>query len=118
MPDVGLQKQYFASETQAYTQEVGKYATNVYKARSQGLLKDNFYEFRPVLIRSAFVAASGTGETMPDDWQRIYIINPANLSYLPQGAYVEYAGNSWIVYKAKTWLLSLEVLLCAAATLL
>lgn len=101
-PNVGLQRQYFRNETQAYVQETGEYATNTYKARCQGLTKGDFYEYRPVLIRSAYAGASVTGETMPDDWQRIHIIKPANLNYIPQGAYIEYQGNTWIVFKPKS----------------
>lgn len=99
--DGSLQFQYFQSETQAYTQEVGQYATNVFAADCQGLNPDDFYEWRRVQIRSIRAAQAQTGSTMPGDWQRIYIINPANYTYLPQGAMLKYSDNTWIVFKDK-----------------
>lgn len=108
--DGSLQHQYFQSETAAYTQKMGPYASNVYSADCQGLIPDNFYDWKRVQIRSIRAAQAQTGETMPDDWQRIYIINPANYTYIPQGAMLKYADNTWIVYKGK----NMEAILGAA----
>lgn len=99
--DGSLQTQYFSAETTAYTQEVGQYASNVFLAEIQGINPDDFYEWRKVKLRSIRAAQAQTGETMPSDWQRIYIISPANCTYVPQGAMVKYADNTWIVYKDK-----------------
>lgn len=99
--DGSLQYQYFQSETQAYTQEVGQYATNVFAAECQGLNPDDFYAWEKIKIRSIRAAQAQTGSTMPGDWQRIYIINPANCTYLPQGAMLKYSDNTWIVFKDK-----------------
>ena len=96
-----LRRQYFEKATQAYVQEVGAYATDTYEAQVQGLNPNDFYEWRPVLIRSATASTSTTGELMPDDWQRVKIIKPSYLDYLPQGAYLKYAHNTWLVYKGK-----------------
>lgn len=101
LKDGSLQTQYFSAETTAYTQEVGQYASNVFLADIQGLDPNNFYEWRKVKLRSIRAAQAQTGETMPSDWQRIYIISPANCTYVPQGAMVKYADNTWIVYKDK-----------------
>lgn len=108
--DGSLQHQFFQSETAAYTQQMGAYASNVYSADCQGLIPDNFYDWKRVQIRSIRAAQAQTGETMPDDWQRIYIINPANYTYIPQGAMLKYADNTWIVYKGK----NMEAILGAA----
>lgn len=97
----GLKKQYFAYETQAYTEQVGEYASNVYETECQGLDENDWYRYVPVIIRSSPAAQAGTGEIMPDDWQRIHIIKPANMSYIPQGAYLNFESNWWIVYKTK-----------------
>ena len=97
----GLQKQYFADETRAYAQQVGHLASNVFVADCQGLNPEDFYEWRKVKLRSIRAAQAQTGETMPEDWQRIYIFDPANLNYLPQGAMLKYNDNTWIVYKGK-----------------
>lgn len=108
--DGSLQHQYFQSETAAYTQEMGPYASNVYAADCQGLNPDSFYDWRKVKLRSIRAAQAQTGETMPDDWQRIYLIDPANFTYIPQGAMLKYADNTWIVYKGK----NMEAILGAA----
>lgn len=99
--DGSLQTQYFQSETQAYTQEMGQYASNVYIADCQGLNTQDFFAWRKVRLRSIRAAQAQTGSTMPGDWQRVYIIDPANYTYLPQGAMLKYADNTWIVYKDK-----------------
>lgn len=108
--DGSLQKQYFQSETAAYTQQMGIYASNVYTAECQGLNPDNFFDWQKVQLRSIRAAQAQTGETMPDDWQRIYLINPARYTYIPQGAMLKYADNTWIVYKGK----NMEAILGAA----
>lgn len=97
----GLQKQYFADETRAYAQQVGHLASNVFVADCQGLNPSDFFEWRKVKLRSIRAAQAQTGETMPEDWQRIYIFDPANLNYLPQGAMLKYNDNTWLVYKGK-----------------
>lgn len=101
MKDGSLQNQYFQSETAAYTQHMGQYASNVYAADCQGLNPDSFYDWKKVKLRSIRAAQAQTGETMPDDWQRIYLVSPANYTYIPQGAMLKYADNTWIVYKGK-----------------
>lgn len=108
--DGSLQHQYFQNETQAYTQDMGVYASNVYAADCQGLNPDSFYDWSRVKIRSIRAAQAQTGETMPDDWQRIYLIDPARYTYIPQGAMLKYADNTWIVYKGK----NMEAILGAA----
>ena len=99
--DKSLQPQYMQAETVAYAQEVGQYASNVFAADCQGLNPDDFFEWRRVKLRSIRAAQAQTGSTMPGDWQRIYIINPANYTYLPQGALLKYSDNTWIVFKDK-----------------
>lgn len=97
----GLQKQFFAEATRQYAQEAGAIASNCFEAECQGLNENNFAEYRKVKLRSATVTVAGTGELMPDDWQRITIIKPAKVTVIPPGAYLRYGGNTWIVYKGK-----------------
>ena len=99
--DGSLQFQYLKNETQAYIQEMGQYASNVFTADCQGLNPDDFFEWKKVQLRSVRAAQAQTGSTMPGDWQRIHIINPANYTYLPQGALLKYSDNTWIVFKDK-----------------
>lgn len=95
----GLQRQFFAGGTRDYAAHYGKLASNVYKGMCQGLDRENFYDFKPVLLRPAGAAKSATGETMPDDWQRVHILKPRWVSELPPGAYLTFGNNTWIVYK-------------------
>lgn len=99
--DGSQRPQYLANETQAYIQEMGQYASNVFAADCQGLNPDDFFEWKRIQLRSVRAAQAQTGSTMPGDWQRIHIINPANYTYLPQGAMLKYADNTWIVFKDK-----------------
>lgn len=100
MHSQGLQKQYFTHPTQANAVDVGDLADNVFNTACQGVdTSKDWYEYTPIQIRSIFASSSATGELQPDDWQRIYIIQPAGLTYIPIGSYMQYANNWWIVYK-------------------
>lgn len=100
MHSQGLQKQYFTHPTQANAVDVGDLADNVFNTACQGVdTSKDWYEYTPIQIRSTFASSSATGELQPDDWQRIYIVQPAGLTYIPIGSYMQYANNWWIVYK-------------------
>jgi hypothetical protein len=100
--DEGLKKQYFADQTRLYAQEIGPAASNVYDAMCQGVSDSgDWYDWRKVRIRVSPAATSSTGETMPDDWQKLHIIKPVTIDTVPIGAYLTFAGNTWIVYKGK-----------------
>lgn len=97
--DEGLQRQYFAQETREYAARHGEIASDVYEGTCQGLDRAHFYDFKPVLLRSYSAAKGATGETMPDDWQRVHLLKPKSANELPPGAYLTFANNTWIVYK-------------------
>lgn len=100
--DEGLKKQYFAEQTRLYAQEIGPAASNVYDALCQGVSESgDWYDWRKVRIRVSPAATASTGETMPDDWMKLHIIKPVSIDTVPIGAYLTFAGNTWIVYKGK-----------------
>lgn len=100
--DEGLKKQYFADQTRLYAQEIGPAASNVYDALCQGVSEGgDWYDWRKVRIRVSPAATASTGETMPDDWMKLHIIKPVSIDTVPIGAYLTFAGNTWIVYKGK-----------------
>ena len=99
--DEGLKKQHFAAQTRLYAQEIGPAASNVYDALCQGVSDGDWYDWRKVRIRVSPAATASTGETMPDDWMKLHIIKPVSIDTLPIGAYLTFAGNTWIVYKGK-----------------
>lgn len=100
--DEGLKKQYFADQTRLYAQEIGPAASNVYDAMCQGVSDGgDWYDWRKVRIRVSPAATASTGETMPDDWMKLHIIKPVSIDTVPIGAYLTFAGNTWIVYKGK-----------------
>lgn len=100
--DEGLKKQYFAEQTRLYAQEIGPSASNVYDAMCQGVSEGgDWYDWRKVRIRVSPAATASTGETMPDDWMKLHIIKPVSIDTVPIGAYLTFAGNTWIVYKGK-----------------
>lgn len=99
--DAGLNQQYFRGDTVAYAAAYGSLASDCFDAVCQGLSDDDWYKYTPVRIRSAATSQSSMGETMPDDWHRVYILAPSNISHIPQGAYLQYGGNTWIVFKPK-----------------
>ena len=96
----GLQRQYLTHPTQANAADVGEIADNVFNTACQGVDSGkDWYEYTPIQIRTTFASTSVTGELQPDDWQRIFIIRPAGVTYIPIGSYLHYADNWWIVYK-------------------
>lgn len=97
--DQGQRKQFFARQTREYAREYGEIASNVYDAQAQGFLEDDFYAWRALRIRVSPAAQTATGETMPDDWQRLHVLKPAGIDTVPLGAYLTFGGNTWIVYK-------------------
>ena len=99
--DEGLQKQYFADETRFYADQIGEVASNVYAAQCQGIGSGDWYDWTPVKIRVSPAAIASTGETMPDDWQKLHILKPLGVDTVPIGAYLTFAGNTWIVYKGR-----------------
>ena len=99
--DEGLKKQYLADATRLYAAEVGEAASNVYDAQCQGIGSGDWYDWNPVRIRVSPAAVASTGETMPDDWQKLHILKPVGVDTVPIGAYLTFAGNTWIVYKGR-----------------
>ena len=95
--DSGPISSRYSVETALMYQKIAPYAGNVFQARIQGLDYENFYEWSDVLLRAAPVVDASTGENMNPDWQRIMIID-RHIDFLPAGAYVEFNGNTWIVY--------------------
>lgn len=99
-PPQGLQQEYFIYPTHVYGAITGPIADNVYNTAIQGVESgENWYNFTPVQIRTIPATTSPTGELLPDDWQKIFIIKPVGLSYISPGAYLFYNNNWWIVYK-------------------
>ncbi len=99
--DEGLKKQYFADATRFYAAEIGDAASNVYEAQCQGIGSGDWYDYTDVLIRVSPAAVASTGETMPDDWQKLHVLKPIGVDTVPIGAYLTFAGNTWIVYKGR-----------------
>jgi len=94
-----LRYQFFADETEAYTDLYGPLASNVYDTEAQGIDLNDWYKYVPIRIRVQPAAQSTTGETMLDDWQKFHIIAPTSVNYIGQGALMTFEGNTWIVYK-------------------
>lgn len=99
--DEGLRKQYFADPTRLYANQIGDVASNVYDAKCQGIGSGDWYDWTPTQIRVSPAAIASTGETMPDDWQKLHVLKPLGIDTVPIGAYLTFAGNTWIVYKGR-----------------
>ena len=90
---------YLGTETQKHTELIGELACNCFEAECQGFYEDDFYKYRDVLIRATPASNARTGEIMPDEWQSVEVISPAEMDSLMPGAYIKFGGNTWIVYK-------------------
>lgn len=81
----GLNQQYFGTDTTAYAAAYGALASDCFDAVCQGLSAPDWYDYTPVRIRSSATSQSSMGETMPDDWHRVYIITPAGIAHIRRG---------------------------------
>lgn len=99
--DEGLKKQFFADQTRFYAGQIGEVASNTYEAQCQGIGAGDWYDWTPVKIRVSPAAIASTGETMPDDWQKLHVLKPLGIDTVPIGAYLTFAGNTWIVFKGR-----------------
>ena len=97
----GHRKPYFASSLRDHAAAYGDLAPNVYAADLQGTDPRDFFRFRRVLLRTGPVQWGGTTAVLPDDWQRIHILRPSWLADIPRGAYADFAGSRWIVFKSR-----------------
>lgn len=95
--DSGPLSSRYSVQTALMYQKIAPYAGNVFEARIQGLDYDDFYKWSDVLLRAAPVVDASTGDNMNPDWQRIMVID-RHIDFIPAGAYVEFNGNTWIVY--------------------
>lgn len=87
----------YSVETALMYEKIAPYAGNVFEAKIQGLNYEDFYAWTDVLLRAAPVVDASTGDNMNPDWQRIMIID-RHIDFIPAGAYVQFNGNTWIVY--------------------
>lgn len=87
----------YTDESSAYYDRYAKYADNVFDAEMQGLDYTDFYKWTKVRIRSSNVINPSTGENLSTSWQSILILD-RKLDFIPIGAYIRYAGSTWIVY--------------------
>ena len=97
----GHRKPYFSGPARDHAAAYGDLAPNVYAADLQGTDPQDFFRFRRVLLRTGPVQWGGTTAVLPDDWQRIHILRPSWLNDIPRGAYADFAGSRWIVFKSR-----------------
>lgn len=75
----------------------GQYADNCYSAQMQGYDPEDFYKYWPVEIRCEDVAREATGTNINDDVKGMVVYYPEGVNYVPIGAHVEFATNTWLV---------------------
>lgn len=87
---------FLTSETLAFQQEYLEFASDFFEAEAQGV-KDDFYEFVPVLIRlSDIVPSQGTTDNLTEDWKKVGFQNP-NIGWVGLGAKINVGKDVYIV---------------------
>ena len=93
----GRQKQYFAGETELFTQEYAKYSGNFFEAEAQGFDTKDPSKWQKVKIRMANVVRPSAAITRQfDDYKNILMENP-KFGYLTPGAKIKTMGSTWLV---------------------
>lgn len=93
----GKREAYYAAETSAFRSRIAKYASDVYRARVQGLNPDDFFAWCVRDIRMAdIVNPSASIQKQMDNVKNI-MFTDGGIEYLPRGAKIEAAGNTWLV---------------------
>lgn len=93
----GQKKQYFAGETELFTQEYVKYSGNFFEAEAQGLDTKDPSKWQKVKIRMANVVRPSAAITRQfDDYKNILMENP-KVGYLTPGAKIKTMGSTWLV---------------------
>lgn len=93
----GRQRPYFAMPQNRMAYLYGQYADNCYAAQMQGYDPDDFYTYYPVKIRCEDVSREATGTNLSDDVKGMVVYYPEGVNYVPIGAHVEFAKNTWLV---------------------
>ena len=93
----GRQKPYFAMPQNRIASLYGKYATDYYAGELQGYDKDNFYAYWPVKLRCMDITRETTGSNLGDDIKSMVVCEPEGVDYVPIGAQVKFASNTWLV---------------------
>lgn len=93
----GRQRPYFSMPQNRMAYLYGQYADNCYAAQMQGYDPDDFYTYYPVKIRCEDVSREATGTNLSDDVKGMVVYYPEGVNYVPIGAHVEFAKNTWLV---------------------
>lgn len=96
-PYTGHQKMYFSKESNAFTWENAKYASNYYAAQVQGVIPGTgrFEDIRGAYIRTMDIVEQSTGTQLPNDWQSVYF-QDHRIQGLYTGAKLWFGGNTWL----------------------
>lgn len=93
----GRQNPYFGFPQNRIANLYGKYATDYYSADLQGYDPEDFYRYWPVKIRCMDVTRETTGSNLSDDIKAMVVCEPEGVNYVPLGAHVRFARNTWLV---------------------
>lgn len=92
----GRQKPYFADAQNRIAALYGKYATDYYAAQMQGYDPGDFYAWWPVKLRCMDITRETTGSNLSDDIKSVVVCEPEGVDYIPIGAQLTFASNTWL----------------------
>lgn len=93
----GRQRPYFAFPQNRIATLYGKYATDYYAGELQGYDSEDFYRYFPVKLRCMDITRETTGSNLSDDIKAMVVCEPEGVNYVPLGAHVKFASNTWLV---------------------
>ena len=90
------QRQYYGSETAAFVDQYGKYASDTVTALAQGLNPEDPTAWETVTVRLAdLVKPSATSGRQPDDYKMLMVVE-RDITYIPPGAKFVTMGSTWL----------------------
>lgn len=93
----GRQRPFFAFPQNRIATLYGKYATDYYEGEMQGYDPEDFYRYWPIKLRCMDITRETTGSNLSDDIKAMVVCEPEGVNYVPIGAHVTFAKNTWIV---------------------
>lgn len=88
-------KQYMAAETLAFNREMLHIASDFFEAEAQGLNYEDFYEWRPVMVRLADVVSPTSLTQVVEDY-KLAEFEDSSIDYFGIGAYLKTLGSTYI----------------------
>lgn len=92
----GRRRQYYADVTAQFMEKYGKYASDAFEVRVQGLCENDFFAWSTQRVRMSDISDSTLPNSTPFDDYKIVLFEDRHIDYCPIGAKFEAMGDIWL----------------------